>query len=47
MKKGEVYCFVFGAIKETTNRIFINVFSLDHIAFTDEDVKYLEDIESK
>ena len=42
--KDNTYCFAFGKLKETKDRIYINVLTLDHLAYTSEDIERLDDL---
>ena len=42
--KENTYCFAFGKLKETKDRIYINILTLDHLACTTEDIERLDDL---
>ena len=42
--KENIYCFAFGKLKETKDRIYINILTLDHLACTTEDIERLDDL---
>lgn len=42
--KDNTYCFAFGKLKETKDRIYINILTLDHLACTTEDIERLDDL---
>lgn len=42
--KDNIYCFAFGNLKETKDRIYINILTLDHLACTMEDIERLDDL---
>lgn len=42
--KENIYCFTFGKLKETKDRIYINILTLDHLACTTEDIERLDDL---
>lgn len=42
--KEDTYCFVFGKLKETKERIYVNILTLDHLACTTEDIERLDDL---
>lgn len=43
--KEDVYCFLFGKIKQTSDIIFINIESLDHLACTFKKIDNVDDLE--
>lgn len=42
--RSNIYCFAFGKIKETKDRIYINILTLDHLSCTIENVERVDDL---
>ncbi len=44
LNKDDTYCFVFGKLKETKERIYVNILTLDHLGCTTEDIERIDDL---
>ena len=42
--KEGTYCFIFGKLKETKERIYVNILTLDHLGCTTEDIERTDDL---
>lgn len=42
--KKNTYCFALGKLKETKDRIYVNILTLDHLACTTEDIERLDNL---
>ena len=44
LHKEGIYCFVFGNLRGTKDRIYVNILSLDHLGCTTEDIERTDDL---